>query len=114
MVMVVLLLFAVAVAGLTGYQLVQVEAEALFLDALTGTSDPEAKRKAIGRLFIDVFEAEAKKLGGAEFLAGRHIAIRPSLELIVVTRRPKVQTVPSATVQLAYRFDGDTNRPARR
>ena len=32
-------------------------------------SDPEAKRKTIGRLFIDVFEAEAKKIGGAEFLA---------------------------------------------
>jgi GMP synthase (glutamine-hydrolysing) len=49
--------------------LVHVEAEALFLEALTGISDPEIKRKAIGRLFIDVFEAEAKKLGGAEFLA---------------------------------------------
>src|SRR6478736_5880429 len=46
--------------------LVHVQAEALFLDALT---DPEAKRKTIGRLFIDVFDAEAKKLGGAEFLA---------------------------------------------
>jgi GMP synthase (glutamine-hydrolysing) len=49
--------------------LVHVEAEALFLDALTGISDPEVKRKAIGRLFIDVFDTEAKKLGGAEFLA---------------------------------------------
>ena len=34
-----------------------------------GVTDPEAKRKTIGRLFIDVFEAEAKKIGGAEFLA---------------------------------------------
>jgi GMP synthase (glutamine-hydrolysing) len=49
--------------------LVHVEAEALFLDALAGVTDPEAKRKTIGRLFIDVFEAEAKKLGGADFLA---------------------------------------------
>jgi GMP synthase (glutamine-hydrolysing) len=49
--------------------LVHVEAEALFLDALAGVTDPEAKRKTIGRLFIDVFDAEAKKLGGAEFLA---------------------------------------------
>src|SRR5438477_4974621 len=49
--------------------LVHVEADALFLDALAGVTDPELKRKTIGRLFIDVFEAEAKKLGGADFLA---------------------------------------------
>jgi len=49
--------------------LVHVEAEGLFLDALDGVADPEVKRKTIGKLFIDVFEAEAKKLGGAEFLA---------------------------------------------
>src|SRR5215472_12515706 len=49
--------------------LVHVDAEARFLDALAGVTDPEAKRKTIGRLFIDVFEAEAKKLGGADFLA---------------------------------------------
>jgi GMP synthase (glutamine-hydrolysing) len=49
--------------------LVHVEAEALFLDALACVTDPEVKRKTIGRLFIDVFDAEAKKLGGAEFLA---------------------------------------------
>src|SRR5215467_4588446 len=49
--------------------LVHVEAADLFLGALEGITDPELKRKAIGRLFIDVFEAEAKKLGGAEFLA---------------------------------------------
>ena len=36
---------------------------------LEGVDDPEAKRKIIGRLFIDVFDAEAKKLGGADFLA---------------------------------------------
>jgi GMP synthase (glutamine-hydrolysing) len=49
--------------------LVHVEAEELFLSALAGVSDPEVKRKTIGRLFIDVFEAEAKKVGGADFLA---------------------------------------------
>ncbi len=49
--------------------LVHVEAEAMFLGALDGVSDPEQKRKTIGKLFIDVFEAEAKKVGGAEFLA---------------------------------------------
>jgi len=49
--------------------LVHVQAEDTFLAALEGVSDPEEKRKTIGRLFIDVFEAQAKKLGGAEFLA---------------------------------------------
>jgi GMP synthase (glutamine-hydrolysing) len=49
--------------------LVHVKAEAMFLEALAGIDDPEAKRKTIGKLFIDVFEAEARKLGGAEFLA---------------------------------------------
>jgi GMP synthase (glutamine-hydrolysing) len=49
--------------------LVHVNASATFLSALGGKSDPEDKRKIIGRLFIDVFEAEAKKVGGADFLA---------------------------------------------
>jgi GMP synthase (glutamine-hydrolysing) len=49
--------------------LVHVQAETMFLDALHGVSDPEVKRKTIGKLFIDVFEAEAKKIGGADFLA---------------------------------------------
>ena len=49
--------------------LVHVDARKLFVEALAGVSDPETKRKIIGGLFIDVFDAEAKKLGGAEFLA---------------------------------------------
>jgi GMP synthase (glutamine-hydrolysing) len=49
--------------------LVHVDATEQFLAALAGVSDPEQKRKTIGRLFIDVFEGEAKKIGGAEFLA---------------------------------------------
>jgi GMP synthase (glutamine-hydrolysing) len=49
--------------------LVHVDASEIFLGALAGVSDPEVKRKTIGKLFIDVFEAEAKKIGGAEFLA---------------------------------------------
>jgi len=40
-----------------------------FLTALAGVSDPETKRKTIGRLFIEVFEDKAKSIGGAEFLA---------------------------------------------
>ena len=49
--------------------LVHVNASAQFLGALSGVSDPEQKRKTIGALFIDVFDAEAKKIGGADFLA---------------------------------------------
>ncbi|HEY7296896.1 MAG TPA: glutamine-hydrolyzing GMP synthase [Xanthobacteraceae bacterium] len=49
--------------------LLHVAAENLFLDALEGITDPELKRKTIGRVFIEVFEAEATKAGGAEFLA---------------------------------------------
>jgi GMP synthase (glutamine-hydrolysing) len=49
--------------------LVHVDAADRFIGALEGESDPEKKRKAIGKLFIDVFEEEAKKVGGAEFLA---------------------------------------------
>ena len=49
--------------------LVHVDASRIFLEALAGVTDPEAKRKTIGKLFIDVFEQEAKKIGGAQFLA---------------------------------------------
>ncbi|MBM7482057.1 GMP synthase (glutamine-hydrolyzing) [Bradyrhizobium sp. USDA 3686] len=49
--------------------LVHVDASKQFLGELEGVTDPEVKRKTIGRLFIEVFEAEAKKIGGADFLA---------------------------------------------
>ncbi len=42
--------------------LVHVDASELFLGALDGEADPETKRKTIGRLFIEMFEAEAKKI----------------------------------------------------
>ncbi|MEP7240508.1 MAG: glutamine-hydrolyzing GMP synthase [Devosia sp.] len=49
--------------------LVHVDASDTFIAALEGEADPETKRKTIGRLFIETFEAEAKKIGGAQFLA---------------------------------------------
>ena len=49
--------------------LVVVDAEARFMMGLAGVTDPEAKRKFIGGEFIAVFEEEAKKIGGADFLA---------------------------------------------
>ncbi|WP_321493212.1 glutamine-hydrolyzing GMP synthase [uncultured Desulfobacter sp.] len=45
-----------------------VDAQDKFLTALAGVTDPEKKRKIIGKLFIDVFDAEAKKVDGAQFL----------------------------------------------
>ncbi len=50
-------------------RLVHRDASELFLSALEGVTDPETKRKTIGRLFIEVFDEEACKLGGADFLA---------------------------------------------
>ncbi|MBZ0198974.1 MAG: glutamine-hydrolyzing GMP synthase, partial [Ignavibacteriaceae bacterium] len=47
---------------------IHVDASELFIKNLTGVSDPEKKRKIIGSTFIDVFEAEAKKYGDAEYL----------------------------------------------
>ena len=54
--------------------LVHVDAAEEFIGALAGLDDPEAKRKTIGRLFIDAFEAEARRIatdgkGPVEFLA---------------------------------------------
>ena len=49
--------------------LIHVDASAEFLSALAGLDEPEAKRKAIGRTFIEVFDREASKIAGAEFLA---------------------------------------------
>ena len=49
--------------------LVHADAADTFISALEGEADPETKRKTIGRLFVELFEAEAKKIGGADFLA---------------------------------------------
>ena len=49
--------------------LIHADESDLFLGALDGVSDPEVKRKTIGRLFIDVFQKHANAVGGAKFLA---------------------------------------------
>lgn len=49
--------------------LIYVDASKLFLDNLKGIADPEMKRKTIGKIFIDVFAKEAKKLKGISYLA---------------------------------------------
>jgi GMP synthase (glutamine-hydrolysing) len=52
-----------------GVQVIRVDARQRFLAALRGVTDPEEKRKVIGRLFIDVFEEQASALGDARWLA---------------------------------------------
>ena len=49
--------------------LVHEDASALFLGELAGVTDPETKRKTIGKLFIDVFDKCSRQVGGADFLA---------------------------------------------
>ena len=69
--------------------LIHAEAEALFLGKLAGVSDPETKRKIIGATFIDVFDAEAHKVGGAEFLA-QGTLYPDVIESVSVTGGPSV------------------------
>ena len=52
-----------------GVKVIRVDAEELFLGKLQGEKDPEAKRKIIGNTFIDVFDEEASKIDGVDFLA---------------------------------------------
>jgi GMP synthase (glutamine-hydrolysing) len=56
-------------AGRLHAKVVHVDASAQFLGHLKGVTDPEAKRKIIGREFVEVFQAEAKKLQNAKWLA---------------------------------------------
>jgi GMP synthase (glutamine-hydrolysing) len=52
-----------------GVNVIRVDAEKRFLDALAGESDPEEKRKIIGRMFIEVFDEQAEKLNDVAWLA---------------------------------------------
>src|SRR3546814_18758916 len=51
-----------------GVKVIRVNAEERFLGTLKGVSDPEAKRKVIGKLFIDVFDEESAKIPNVQFL----------------------------------------------
>ena len=55
-------------AGRLNLKIIHVDARREFLDALKGVDDPEAKRKIIGRVFIDVFDREAQRIEGVKFL----------------------------------------------
>jgi GMP synthase (glutamine-hydrolysing) len=52
-----------------GVRVIHVDASGEFLEALAGVEDPEAKRKIVGRLFVEVFQREAAKLSGVKWLA---------------------------------------------
>ncbi|CAM3795113.1 glutamine-hydrolyzing GMP synthase [Rheinheimera salexigens] len=52
-----------------GLNIVKVDAEQRFLDALAGQTDPEQKRKTIGRVFVEVFDEQSQKLANAQWLA---------------------------------------------
>ncbi|MCU0895498.1 MAG: glutamine-hydrolyzing GMP synthase, partial [Rhodospirillales bacterium] len=79
--------------------LVHVNAAEAFLGALAGVTDPEAKRKRIGATFIDVFEREAKALGGADFLAQG--TLYPD-----VVESVSVHGGPSATIKSHHNVGG--------
>ncbi|MFK0167054.1 glutamine-hydrolyzing GMP synthase [Rhizobium sp. NPDC090279] len=69
--------------------LLHVDASDRFIGELEGVSDPETKRKIIGRLFIETFEEEAKKLGGADFL-GQGTLYPDVIESVSFTGGPSV------------------------
>lgn len=55
--------------GRSGLHFVRVDARERFLARLRGVTEPEAKRRAVGEEFVRVFESEAERLGGADYLA---------------------------------------------
>jgi len=73
--------------------LIHEDASELFLGQLAGVSDPETKRKTIGKLFIDVFDKCSKEVGGAEFLA-QGTLYPDVIESVSVTGGPS-QTIKS-------------------
>ncbi len=70
-------------------RLVHRDASDMFVGALAGVTDPETKRKTIGRLFIEVFEEEAARIGGADFLA-QGTLYPDVIESVSVTGGPSV------------------------
>ncbi len=60
---------AEAEKGGMGVKVIRVDAHQRYFDALAGVSDPEAKRKIIGKLFVEIFEEESHKLANARWLA---------------------------------------------
>ena len=76
-----------------GVKVIRVDAEQRFLSLLAGVSDPEEKRKIIGRTFIEVFDEEAAKLEGIDFLAQG--TIYPDIIESVAIKHGKARVIKS-------------------
>jgi len=76
-----------------GVKVVRVDAEKRFLDALAGESDPESKRKIIGREFVEIFEEESKKIKNAKWLAQG--TIYPDVIESAASKTGKAQVIKS-------------------
>lgn len=76
-----------------GVKVIRVDAEQRFLGLLAGVSDPEEKRKIIGRTFIEVFDEEAGKLEGIDFLAQG--TIYPDIIESVAIKHGKARVIKS-------------------
>jgi GMP synthase (glutamine-hydrolysing) len=81
-----------------GLNVIGVDAKELFYTALQGLTDPEAKRKAIGKTFIDVFDAESHKVDGAKWL-GQGTIYPDVIESVSVKG-------PSATIKSHHNVGG--------
>ena len=76
-----------------GVKVIRVDAEQRFLSELAGESDPEAKRKIIGRIFVEIFEEESKKIKGAKWLAQG--TIYPDVIESAASKTGKAQVIKS-------------------
>ncbi len=93
--------------------LIHRDASEMFVGALDGVADPEVKRKTIGKLFIDVFEEEAKGIGGAKFLA-QGTLYPDVIESVSFTGGPSVTIKSHHNVGgLPARMDMDLVEPLR-
>ncbi len=76
-----------------GVRVIRVDAEQRFLDALAGQDEPEAKRKIIGRVFVEIFEEEANKISNAKWLAQG--TIYPDVIESAASKTGKAQVIKS-------------------
>ncbi len=76
-----------------GVRVIRVDAEARFLGELAGVNEPEAKRKIIGRVFVEIFEEESKKIDNAKWLAQG--TIYPDVIESAASKTGKAQVIKS-------------------
>lgn len=85
-----------------GLNIVHVKAEDRFLSALAGEADPEAKRKIIGRVFVEVFDDESKKLSNVKWLAPG--TIYPDVIESAASKTGKAHVIKSTTMSAVCRM----------